>query len=46
MEITAGGAQALMAQEQLEAPQIHTGFQQVTRKRMAERISTLLIIRR
>ena len=42
MEITAGGAQALMAQEQLEASQIHTGLQQVTRKRMAERFDIML----
>jgi hypothetical protein len=46
MQITTGGAQTLMPQQQLEAPQIDTSLQQVTGKRMAERISTLLIIRR
>ena len=38
MEIATGGAQTLMAQEQLEASQIHTSLQQVTRKRMAQQM--------
>jgi hypothetical protein len=46
MEIATGGAQILMAEEELDAPQIHTGLQQVRRERMPEGISTLLIIRR
>jgi hypothetical protein len=46
MKIATGGAQTLMAQQELEAPQIHAGLQQVTGERMAEGISTLLIIRR
>jgi hypothetical protein len=46
MQIATRGAQALMPQEELQTAQIHTRFQQVTGERMAERISTLLIIRR
>jgi len=42
MEITTGGAQILMAEEELDAPQIHTGLQQVRRERMPERFDIML----
>jgi uncharacterized membrane protein (DUF485 family) len=35
-----------MAQQELEPPQLHPRFEEMRRKRVAERISTLLIIRR
>jgi hypothetical protein len=46
MQVEAGGVQAAMAQEQLQTAEIHPGFEHVGRKRVPERISTLLIIRR
>ena len=46
MEVAAGTAQAPMAQQELDAPQIDPRFEEMGRKGMAERISTLLIIRR
>ena len=46
MEIATGRAQAPMPEQELDAPQIHAGFEEMGRKRVAERISTLLIIRR
>lgn len=46
MEVTAGRAQAPMAQQELDAPQIHPGFEEMRRETVPERISTLLIIRR
>ena len=46
MEVAAGRAQAAMAQQELDAPQIHPRCEQMRRKGVAERISTLLIIRR
>ena len=45
-EVAAGRAQAPMAQQELDPPQIHPRFEEMRRKRMAERISTLLILRR
>ena len=35
-----------MAQQELDPPEIDACFEEMRRKRMAERISTLLIIRR
>jgi len=35
-----------MPEQELDAPQIYAGFEEMGRKRVAERISTLLIIRR
>jgi hypothetical protein len=35
-----------MAQQHLDRPDVDPGFEQVRRETMAERISTLLIIRR
>jgi hypothetical protein len=35
-----------MAQQELDPPQIHPCFEEMRRKGVAERISTLLIIRR
>ena len=46
MEGATGTAQAAMAQQELEPPQIDPRFEQMGRKRVTERISTLLIIRR
>jgi hypothetical protein len=46
MEVTAGRAQAPMAQQELDAPQIHPGFEQMRRETVPEGISTLLILRR
>ena len=46
MEVTAGRAQAPMAQQELDPPQIHPRFEQMRRETVPERISTLLIIRR
>jgi len=46
MEVTAGRAQARMAQQELDAPQIHPCFEEMRRETVPERISTLLIIRR
>jgi hypothetical protein len=34
MQIPTGGMQTLMAQQQLEAPQLHASLQQVAGKRM------------
>ena len=46
MEVAAGRAQAPMAQQEVDPPQIHPRFEQMRRKCVTERISTLLIIRR
>jgi hypothetical protein len=46
MEGATGRAQAAMAQQQLDPPQLHPRFEEMGRKGVAERISTLLIIRR
>ena len=46
MEVEAGGAQARVTKQQLDAAQVDPGFEQMRRKRVPERISTLLIIRR
>jgi hypothetical protein len=46
MEGAAGRAQAPMAQQELDPPQIHPCFEEMRREGMTERISTLLIIRR
>jgi hypothetical protein len=32
MEVTAGGAQAPMAQQELDPPQIHPGFEEMRRE--------------
>ena len=46
MEIQAGGAQTGMAEQQLDAAQVDPGFEEMGGKRVPERISTRLIIRR
>jgi hypothetical protein len=46
MQVAAGRAQAAMAQQELDPPEIDACFEEMRRERMAERISTLLIIRR
>jgi hypothetical protein len=45
-EIPGGGIERPMPQQHLDRPDIDARFQQVRRKAMAERISTLLIMRR
>ena len=46
MEVAAGRAQAPMAQQELDPPQIHPRFEEMRRETVPERISTLLILRR
>ena len=46
MEVPTGRAETPMPEQELDAPQIYAGFEEMGRKRVAERISTLLIIRR
>jgi hypothetical protein len=46
MGIDHGGLHVLMPEQFLHGPNIVAGFQQMRGKRVAERISTLLIIRR
>ena len=46
MEVEAGRAQTRVTKQQLDAAQVDAGFEQMRRKRVPERISTLLIIRR
>jgi hypothetical protein len=46
MQVAAGRAQAAMAQQELDPPEIDACFEEMRRKGVPERISTLLIIRR
>ena len=46
MEIEAGRAQTRVTEQQLDPPEIDAGFEEMRRKGVTERISTLLIIRR
>ena len=45
-EVPRGGVERPMAQQHLDRPDVDASFEQVGRKTVAERISTLLIIRR
>jgi hypothetical protein len=42
MEVAAGRAQAPMAQQELDPPQIHPGFEQMRRETVPERFDILL----
>ena len=45
-EVEAGRAQTRVPEQQLDAAQVDPGFEEMRRKGVPERISTLLIIRR
>jgi hypothetical protein len=46
MDVPCRGAEAAMTQENLDGPQVGTGFEPVGRETMAQRLNTLLIHRR